>query len=293
MSQLNLKAIPAPVFGIGTAIFFGISTPLTKLLLTNVDPWMLAGLLFLSGGVGLLPIYLLRNQLHPPARSLEGKDWLWLGASVLAGGVIAPVLLTLGLTITPATVASLLLNFEGVFTALLAWTIFRETWRWQVFAGIIAITAGGILLSQSNYSQAGLSWGTIAILGTCLGWAMDSNFTNKVAGKDALQLAMLKSGGAGLINVAIALALGQTFPAFPILLPIFGVGFMASGLTLVCFILALRRLGSARTGAYFALAPFAGASLAILLLGESITQSLVAATLLMLLGTGLCITEKS
>lgn len=286
------KSRSGSFFALATALCFGISVPLSKLLLDEISPWMLAGILYLGGGIGLLPIYLIRNLQSLPTNSLRPKDWGWLGGSILAGGVIAPVLLTIGLTTTPATVGSLLLNFEGVFTALLAWTVFKERWRSQVFLGIVAITSGGIVLSYTEQIGVGLSWGALAILGTCLAWAMDSNLTNIVADRDPLQIALYKSGIAGLINVAIAWAIGQTLPPLPILLAALAIGFVSSGLTYLSFVQALRQLGAARTGAYFALSPFVGAAISVLFLGEQITQVLVTSAILMAIGVGLCLQEQ-
>lgn len=286
------KSRSGSIFALATALCFGLSVPLSKLLLDEIEPWMLAGILYLGGGLGLLPIYYLRNLRSLPKNSLRQKDWGWLGASILAGGVTAPVLLTIGLTTTSATVGSLLLNFEGVFTALLAWTVFKEPWRSQVFLGIVAITSGGIILSYTEHTNVGLSWGALAILGTCLSWAMDSNLTNKIATRDPFQIALLKSGIAGLINVAIAFFIGQTLPPLPTLLAALTVGFISSGLTYVCFVQALRQLGAAQTGAYFALSPFVGATISVLFLGEQITQVLVISAVLMAVGVGLCLQAK-
>jgi len=286
------KSRSGSIFALTTALCFGLSVPLSKLLLDEIEPWMLAGILYLGGGLGLLPIYYLRNLLHPSTESLRRKDWGWLGASILAGGLTAPVLLTIGLTTTSATVGSLLLNFEGVFTALLAWTVFGERWRSQVFLGIVAITSGGIVLSYTEHINVGLSWGALAILGTCGAWAMDSNLTNKIATRDPFQIALIKSGIAGLINVAIASSIGQTLPPLPTLLGALAVGFISSGLTYVCFVQALRQLGAAQTGAYFALSPFVGATISILFLGEQITQVLVISAILMAIGVGLCLQAK-
>ncbi|PSB28615.1 DMT family transporter [Stenomitos frigidus] len=294
MTQSSFQAsLPGVGFGVGTALLFGGLTPLTKLFLDDVQPWMLAGLLFLGGGLGLLPIALIRNQLirhrkHPPSDRLQKHDWRWLGASIVVGGVIAPVLLTLGLVHTTAASASLLLNFECVFTALLAWTIFGERWRWQVFVGMLAIVAGGVVLSQGEKAGVGLTWGALLILGTCFHWALDSNFTTKIAMKDPVQVAMLKSGVAGAINVAIALLIGQPLPPLPILCNVLVIGFLTSGLTLFCFVMALRHLGASRAGAYFALSPFAGAAVSALLLKEGLNESLVFAAILMAAGAGLC-----
>ena len=297
MTQSKVRSVlPGVGFAIFTALSFGGITPLAKLFLNDVQPWMLAGLLFLGGGLGLFPIYVIRNwfirkQRQPVAwqpNRLQKRDWEWLSASILVGGIIAPVLLTLGLVHTAAASASLLLNFECVFTALLAWTVFGERWQWQVFVGMMAIVAGGIVLSHANNSGVGLTWGALLILGTCFHWALDSNFTSKVAKKDPIQVAMLKSGVAGAVNVAIALLLGQSLPALPVLINVLGVGFLTSGLTLVCFVMALRYLGASRAGAYFALSPFAGATVSALVLKEDINTSLAIAAVLMAAGAVLC-----
>ncbi len=286
------KSRDGSIFALTTALCFGLSVPLSKLLLDEIEPWMLAGILYLGGGLGLLPIYYLRNLRSLPKNSLRQKDWGWLGASILAGGVTAPVLLTIGLSTTSATVGSLLLNFEGVFTALLAWTVFKEPWRSQVFLGIVAITSGGIILSYTEHINVGLSWGALAILGTCGAWAMDSNLTNKIATRDPFQIALLKSGIAGLINVAIAFFIGQTLPPLPTLLAALVIGFISSGLTYVFFVQALRQLGAAQTGAYFALSPFVGATISVMFLGEQISQVLLISAILMAVGVGLCLQEK-
>ncbi len=289
MTQIQSnQALHGSIFGLGSALFFGASIPITKIFLAEVQPWMLAGLLFLGGGLGLLPIYCWRWKELLSTR-LQPQDWRWLGVSIVAGGVTAPVLLTIGLTTTPATVGSLLLNFEGVFTALLAWTIFKEPWRWQILLGIIVITSGGIILSHDRQTTIGLSWGAVAILGTCFAWAIDSNLTNKVADRDPIAIAMYKSGIAGLFNVAIAFLLGQGLPPLATTLTVLGLGFISSGLTYVCFVMALRQMGAAQTGAYFALSPFAGAAISIVFLGDTITKSMAISAGFMAIGAILCL----
>ncbi|MEO0376889.1 MAG: DMT family transporter, partial [Cyanobacteria bacterium P01_A01_bin.17] len=164
MPQSQQSTLSGIGFAIATALFFGAGTPLSKLLLDQTDPWMLVGLLFMGGSGGLLPIALWRHQLQKP-NYIQPGEWRWIWSSTLAGG-IAPILLMIGLSTASASSVSLLLNFEAVFTAILAWTVFRERWQWPVFLGIISITVGGILLSQSTEAGgAGWSWGSLAVLG--------------------------------------------------------------------------------------------------------------------------------
>lgn len=280
-------------FAIATAFCFGLSTPLAKYFLGEVQPWTLAGLMYLGGGLGLLPIYLVRNRIQRPTTFLKREDLRILLGSMVAGGMAAPILLMTGLEHTSASVASLLLNFESVFTALVAWTLFKEPWHWRVLLGILVITTGGILVSHSGQSSVALSWGALAILGTCLAWAIDSNFTAKISHRDPLQVAIIKSGGAGLLNTAIAWAIGQPWPPLSVLLQILVAGFVGYGLTYCSFVMALRNLGASRTGAFFALSPLVGVAIAILFLEEPLTTVIVIAACLMTGGATLCAWEPA
>jgi drug/metabolite transporter (DMT)-like permease len=286
------KTLSGVGFAIATALFFGSGTPLAKLLLNQqVEPWMLAGLLFAGGGCGLLPIVFLRHRFMQPTAYLQPGEWRWVWVSAFAGGIVAPLLLMWGLSTASASSVALLLNFEAVFTAILAWTVFRERWQWPVFWGIIPITLGGILLSQSSGEGAGWSWGSLAILGTCLAWAVDSNITFRISHRDPFQIALIKTGSAGLLNVAIALSLGQRLPAWPLLLKVGGVGFLSYGLTYCCFVLALRRIGPSRTAAFFALSPLLGTLLAVIILHEAVTVLMAIAAVFMTGGALLCAWE--
>ncbi|WP_158534998.1 DMT family transporter [Acaryochloris thomasi] len=290
MPQSQKSTLSGIGFAIATALLFGSGTPLSKLLLDQTDPWMLAGLLFLGGGCGLLPIVLLRHPFQKPDYVQSG-EWRWVWSSTLAGG-IAPILLMVGLSTASASSVALLLNFEAVFTAILAWTVFRERWQWPVFLGIIPITVGGILLSQSTEAKgAGWSWGSLAVLGTCLAWAIDSNLTFRVSHRDPFQIALIKNGVAGIVNVAIASLIGQQFPDGSTLIQIGGVGFLCYGLTYCCFVLALRCIGSSRTAAFFALAPLVGSAIAVVVLHETVTAGVAIAALIMTGGALLCAWE--
>jgi len=215
----------------------------------------------------------------------------WLAGAVLSGGVLGPVLLMLGLAGTPASSASLLLNLEGVLTALLAWIVFRENVDIRIFLGMAAIVAGGVLLSWLQAPPAGLPWGALAIAGACLCWAIDNNLTRVVSGGDPVQVAAIKGGVAGTINIAAALALGQHLPGAPRLLAAGAIGLAGYGISLAAFVLALRHLGAARTGAYFSTAPFVGAALSLLLLRETPGVGFWIAGALMALGAWLHLSE--
>ena len=255
------------LYALLSALLFGISTPLAKLLVGQIAPLMLAGLLYLGSGLGLLLWFVLRQTRgEPRAARLTRPDLPWLAGAVLAGGVAGPALLMLGLSVTSASTASLLLNLEGVFTAALAWFVFKENFDRRIFLGMCCIVVAGSLLSwqpalssTSTTAQSGLAWGTLAIIAACFCWAIDNNLTRKISASDAVQIAGIKGLVAGSINLTIALATGAAFPQVNNIVAAGLVGFGGYGLSLVMFVIALRHLGSARTGAYFSVAPFVGA----------------------------------
>jgi drug/metabolite transporter (DMT)-like permease len=286
---------PGVLSAILAGVLFGASTPLAKSLIQGIDPWMLAGLLYLGSGIGLGTYRALRHFLRAPradAVSLRGADRWWLAAAITAGGIIAPVLMMYGLSATAASSASLLLNLEGVFSILIAWIVFRENFDRRVLLGVVAITAGALLLSVNGGLVWGNAAGPAAIAGACLAWALDNNFTRKVALNDVTQIAMLKGLVAGSVNIAIAIVLGRSIPHAAATLAAGAVGLGGYGLSLVLFVIALRYLGTARTGAYFSIAPFVGALVAVVLFGEPVTTQLVCAGVLMLVGIWLHLTER-
>ncbi|MES2126170.1 MAG: DMT family transporter [Pseudomonadota bacterium] len=278
------------VYALLAAALFGASTPLTKLLLGQVAPVLLAALLYLGSGLGLLACYLLRGATD--AAYLTRRDLPWFLGAVGAGGVAGPVLLMLGLALTPASTASLLLNLEGVFTALLAWFAFRENFDRRIFIGMLLIIAAGVLLSWEQAPQLGVPWGALAIAGACLCWALDNNLTRKVSASDPLQIACIKGLVAGSVNLAIAFALGLALPAAGTVAAAGLVGFGGYGLSLVLFVLALRHLGTARTGAYFSAAPFVGAALSLAVFGAMPGPVFWIAAALMAGGIWLHVTES-
>ncbi len=279
------------------ALLFGASTPLAKLLGLDMGPQLLAGLLYLGSGLGLGLLMLLRQALPRPAGvpapawRIARADWPWLGGAILAGGVLGPVLLMAGLASTDAATAALLLNVEGVLTALIAWWVFHENADRQIVLGMAAILAGGVLLSLQP-GHAAWSPGALLIAAACLCWAIDNNLTRQVSAQDALLLAGLKGLIAGITNTGLALALGAELPAAMPLAATLGLGFVGYGLSLALFVLALRGLGTARTGAYFSVAPLWGVLVALLIWPQWPAWPFWAAAGLMALGVWLHLRER-
>ncbi len=283
-SMLN----PGVSAALGAALLFGAGTPLAKALLAQIDPWLLAGLFYLGSGLGLTLV----RGLRPRARArLTRGEALWLALAVVFGGLLGPVLLMIGLAGMPASGAALLLNAESVFTAVIAWVVFRENVDPRVFTGMVAIVAGALLLSWPQRADLGAMLPALAVVGACLCWGIDNNLTRQVALADASWIATVKGLGAGATNVALALAFGAAWPAWPAIGGALAVGFFAYGVSLVLFVLALRDLGTARTGAYFSIAPFFGALAAVSVLGEAVTLQLALAGALMALGVWLHLSE--
>jgi drug/metabolite transporter (DMT)-like permease len=277
----------------GAALLFGASTPLAKLLLGNLDPVLLAGLLYAGSGLGLGAWWLLRRRRLAGSGEapLRRPDLPWLAGAVLTGGIAGPVLLMWGLAATPAATASLLLNLEGVLTAALAWVVFRENVDRRVFLGMVAIVAGGVLLSWSQAPSA-VPWGALAIAGACACWAIDNNLTRHVSAGDPVQIAAIKGAIAGAFNLGLAAWLGSAAPPPALALAAGGLGLAGYGISLVLFVLALRQLGTARTGAYFATAPFLGASLSLLLFPGTPGPAFWIAGALMATGVWLHVSER-
>ncbi|MBI2015548.1 MAG: DMT family transporter [Candidatus Rokubacteria bacterium] len=282
------------VLALAAAALFGLSAPAGKLLLARIDPWLLAGLLYAGSGVGLGLVLLVRRARtratsETPIRRSDGP---WLAGAIVAGGGIGPVLLMFGLAAGRASDAALLLNLEGVFTAVLAWFVFREHFDRRIAAGMAAIAAGALLLAWDAARGFTLHWGALLVAGACLAWALDNNLTRRVSAADPVQIAALKGGTAGAVNIALALVQGARVPEAGAVLGAALLGLLSYGLSLVLFIIALRHLGSGRTGAYFSTAPFIGALAGIVTLGEPVTLQLLAAAALMMLGVALHVSER-
>lgn len=266
---------------------------MSKLLISAIDPWLLAGILYLGAGVGLAVLYWGRSAIGLPTAeaTLQKPDLPWLSAVILFGGVLGPVLLMLGLSLTSAASGSLLLNLEGLATIAIAWIVFRENVDGRLILGAVAILSGAVLLSW-NGTGLRLDTGGLLIAAACLCWGIDNNLTRKLSASDPVQIAIIKGLVAGCVNFALALWLGATLPTPVFLAAGAVVGFLGVGVSLVMFMLGLRHLGTARTGAYFSLAPFIGALLALVLFREPLTPALVAAGLLMAVGLWLHLAER-
>ena len=275
---------------LAAAVLFGASTPAAKVLSGEVPAFLLAGLLYASSGIGLAFWIALRSPADSPP--LERADLPWLAGAVLSGGVAGPVLLMLGLVTAQASAASLLLNLEGVFTALIAWFVFKENFDRRIALGMGLIVAGGALASLEPATLGGVGSGALLIVAACLAWAIDNNLTRKVSAGDPVTIAAIKGIAAGAMNVSIALSMGNAWPTASQVIASGLVGLFGYGASLAMFVVALRELGAARTGAYFSTAPFAGVLLALAALGETPGAAFWVALPLVASGVWLHVSER-
>ncbi len=288
--------LSAVFIALAAAALFGAATPLAKALLGSMSAFIVAGLFYLGSGVGLgigiVARRLWRSDARPTAsHRIQKAELPWLMGAILTSGVAGPALLMLRLASTSAATSSLLLNLESVLTAVIAWVVFRENVDLQVFLGMVAIVAGGVLLSW-HPGQVAVPVGALLIVGACLCWAIDNNLTRKVSANDAMVIACLKGLIAGPVNLAIAFAVGATLPAASIVGAAMLTGLAGYGVSLVLFVVALRHLGTARTGAYFSVAPICGVALSLVLWPELPSAFFWLAAALMALGVWLHVRER-
>jgi drug/metabolite transporter (DMT)-like permease len=276
------------------AALFGASTPLAKRLLGNVSPLVLAGLLYLGSGLGLLALRLIKRAFNAgaQARPLRGKDYAWLASAILAGGVCAPVLLLWGLRGISASATSLLLNFEGILTTILASLIFKEAVGKRIWWATIVMFLAGSVLFYAPEAQIHEFLPAAAVVTACLLWALDNNLTRNISAADPISIAMSKGLVAGCVNLGLAWLTSAALPSPPDVIEAMLIGLCSYGLSLVLFIIALQHLGSSRASAHFGTAPFFGAALSIIMLNEPLTISFAVGLALMLMATWFILTEQ-
>lgn len=285
-----------PIFqALIAASLFGASAPFSKLLLGEMQPVLLASFLYLGSGIGLtIYKFIQRTGFKNSYREAEiGKrDWPWLIGATISGGIAAPIVLMVSLKQTPAATASLLLNFEGVATALIAVLVFEESVGKRIWSAVFLITLASVLLSMDLAAKWGFSLGAVGILCACTLWGIDNNFTRNISAKDPVMIVAIKGTVAGCFSLFVAFLLGYSLPsAFKILLSL-ALGLFCYGLSIVFFILSMRELGSGRTSAYFASAPFIGAALSFLIFREPPNTLFVVSFPIMVLGAFLLFGEE-
>ncbi|MBU4256141.1 MAG: DMT family transporter, partial [Candidatus Thermoplasmatota archaeon] len=281
------------VFIIISASLFGISTPLAKILVKDISPVALAGFLYLGAFAGLsLYSAVIKTESDKKAVSLERKDFPWLAGAILTGGIIGPISMMMGLRLVSGFSASLLLNLEGIATAIIAVFFFKENAGKRLWLALICMIIAGIFLTWDPTQGRFNIVGPLFIIFAMVCWGIDNNLTRSISDKDPVQISKIKGFVAGTISLSLALFLGIRISldftiAFALLL-----GSFSYGISLVFFIKALEGLGSSRTGAFFSFAPFIGAIASLIILREWIGWVMFPAAGLMLIGVWLICSEK-
>ena len=275
------------------ALFFGASAPISKLLLDDVPPVLMAAFLYLGSGIGISLVKLSqRLTLNQKEAGIKAPDVKWLAGAIISGGIAAPIVLMISLKNTPASTASLLLNFEGVGTTLIALFFFRESISRRALTAILVITLAGIFLSTNFQSGFGFSLGALGVILACVLWGVDNNFTRNISAKDPLTIVAWKGIISGIFSLVLGLSLGQRLPALTAILSILLLGFISYGLSTMLFIYSMRGLGAARTSALYGTAPLAGVLLSIIIFKDPITVFFVIAAGLMVAGALLLANEE-
>ncbi|NJL91143.1 MAG: DMT family transporter [Coleofasciculaceae cyanobacterium SM2_1_6] len=306
---LNFQISPGILYALIACVLFGSNAPIAKVLLQEISPQLLTALLNTGAAFGLSVLimgrYLQQNFFPPtdtsliqqspprtPDNFLQGRDWFWFAITTLLGGVTAPTLFIYGVSQIPASIASLLLSFEGMATAVIAWILFKEKFHWLVAVAIALILAGTVILNSGVNTSERNFGGTLAVVTAGFCWATDNNLTRKIAHRDPLPIALGKNIAAGIINGSIALSLGTSLPPLGWMLLACTLGIFSYGLSFTFLIMALRLLGASRAGAYFSITPFVGTGLSIIFLRDPITPNFLVAAILIALGVSLCIYEQ-
>jgi drug/metabolite transporter (DMT)-like permease len=292
---MNKNHVSSIIQALIAALLFGASAPLAKLFLGEVEPILLAALLYLGSGLGLLGVKFFQKVGKKRVESeaqIKKPDYLWLAGAILAGGVAAPITLLFSLKNTPAATASLLLCFEGVATTLIAFFAFKESISRRAWWAIALIALASIILSTNLKAEWGFSLGSLGIIAACILWGIDNNFTRNISAKDPLMIVTIKGLGAGSFSLGMAIILGNKLPSWEIILGALLLGSLSYGASIVLFIGAMRGLGAARTSALFGTAPIAGIILSLLLFQEFPSWLFLIALPFMLIGTLFLVNEE-
>jgi drug/metabolite transporter (DMT)-like permease len=295
MKMMNKTRIFPITQALLAALLFGASIPLSKILLNWANPLPLASFLYLGSGIGLFLFQIIKKLFKKQTSTEAGlnkADMPWLIGAILTGGVAAPILVLFSLKTTPASTASLVLNFETVATAMIALLFFKEAVGKRIWVSVICITLGSIIITWNFENHWGLSVGIIGIILACVCWGLDNNFTRNISSKNPFTIAIIKGISAGLISLLLAFLFKNPFPNIKIIFIAMLLGFFSYGFSIVLFVYAMRELGSARTSSLFGAAPFIGTILSFIIFKNVPNITFIISLPIMILGAVLLFRER-
>ena len=287
MKQKQVKAI---LLALSAALFYAISIPLSKLILKQASPTMVAAFCYLGAGLGIGFIYLFKRKKESSKEKLSKKDLPYTLAMILLD-VLAAILLMNGVALTTAANASLLNNFEIVATSSIAFMIFKEKCSWRMVVAIVLITLSSFVLSFEGSASLSFSTGSLMVLGAAICWGAENNCTRMISSKSTYEIVMIKGLCSGTCSLIIALIIGESWPSLSLIAMILALGFISYGLSIFTYIKAQAIIGAAKTSAFYALAPFIGALFSFVVLGESLSSSYALGSLIMIAGSSLAIID--
>jgi drug/metabolite transporter (DMT)-like permease len=293
MKSSKKKSSIATMYALLAALFYGLSIPTSKLLLLHLSPVLLSSLLYFGAGFGMFFVVIFNHlrQLGSFVNEFKKRDIKYIIFMILLD-VIAPILLMIGLTTTVASTASLLNNFEIVFTAVLAMLFFKERVSSKMWISIMIIVFAGLLLSFENVETFQISLGAIFLIAASLSWGLENNFTRLLSIGNPLHVVILKGIGSGLGSLLIAISLNQLYGSWDMILVAIILGFVSYGLSLFFYITAQRVLGATKTSAFYAVAPFIGSILSVLFFNDSLSLLFALAFVFMIIGSYLAIQSQ-
>ena len=277
------KAAKAVVFAVLAAVFYAVSSPLSKVLLEDVSPYLMAALLYLGAGIGMTAVRAASPSKRAEERPLTKVDSPYIFGMIVLD-IAAPILLMYGLLNSPASSVSLLNNFEIVATTLIALLVFGERVTPTTWVAIILITISTVILSTAGTGEISFSHGSLAVILACVCWGLENNCTRRLSDSGALRIVVIKGIFSGLGALAIAVFMGMGSPSATEVMGALALGFVSYGMSLFFYITAQASLGAAKVSAYYAMAPFIGAFISLAVLGEVLTQAFVLALVFMAAG---------
>ena len=283
------KTVLPIILALFAAIFYALNIPLSKLLLDEVSPTMLAGLLYLGAGLGIGVFFPFSAKKNGKSNMLSKSDTPFvIGMIVL--DIAAPILLMFGISKTSGSSAALLNNFEIVATALIALLIFKEKIKPKLWIAIVLVTAASVILTYSGGDMT-FSYGALFVLGAAVCWGFENNCTRKISDKNVYEIVTVKGLCCGISSIAIALIIGESFPVWNYLLYALLLGFVAYGLSIFFYIKAQNKLGAAKTSAFYAVNPFIGAILSLIIFNDTLAWNFYVALGIMIIGTAFIIID--
>ncbi|MBO4461730.1 MAG: EamA family transporter [Lachnospiraceae bacterium] len=285
-----MRKLKAIIYALLAAVFYAINVPISKMLLEHVGETTMAALLYLGAGVGISILSVFMKKDRKNSEKLSGNDLPYvIGMIVL--DIAAPIFMMIGISRGTSANASLLGNFEIVATTIIALIVFKEAVTKRLWLAIGLITLSSVMLSFEGTDSFSFSYGSLFVLAATACWGLENNCTRKISSKDTYEIVILKGIFSGLGALIIAFIIHESFPEWKYIAIALILGFVAYGMSIFLYVRAQNVLGAAKTSAYYAVAPFAGAFLSFVFLKETLSWMYMLALIVMLIGSVVVVTD--